>query len=184
MRSTDWRFALATPEPEKLAFGTPLAEFCSELFRGVNTSHTALDYESPGTLQVVDRHTLAGSVARRWAATNVDGLVYAKAGDILVAAAGAFANATVATEPAVVSSDVYVISLHNRQLSRPIANYLNSQTGFGHRQMLLKENLVGSLNRTDLLRIPVLPETVGDPNADKANDPPIAHRLEQALWEL
>jgi len=180
LREVEWRFALATPEPDSLTEGTPFVSFCEEIRAGGNTRRGSVETEEPGYLPVADISMLGGKPVRRWVPNEGQGNVIARTGDLLVASIGNHAYATVADAPVAADAHVYRVRLRHPALGRAFADYLNSPEGYRFRQMLLTGSTMPHLNRSALERLPVpdgaLLEEAPEPLA------PLAVRLERILW--
>ena len=184
LRIVEWRIALATPDPSQLAGGIPFGEFCAEITRGHNTRRDAIGYESFGLLPVADVSMLGGKPPQRWLPSDADNQVIARPGDLLVAAVGNYAYATTVDSPIVVDQNVYRVRLRNSSFSGALADFLNSANGFGVRRILLSGVTVPSLSKGDFARIPIPPQVLTDASDRRASQlPPLAQRLEQALWQ-
>jgi hypothetical protein len=180
LREIEWRFALATPEPESLNVGMPFGRFCEEVRAGGNTRRDSVEAEAPGYLPVADVSMLGGKPVRRWVPAEGQGHIIAQHGDLLVAAIGNPAYATVADAPVVVDAHVYRVRLREPEQGHAFADYLNSADGYRFRQLLLTGSTVPHLNRSDLERLPVR-----DGALQQAAPEPVAllsRRLERILW--
>lgn len=184
LRTVEWRIALAAQNPGQLSEGVPFGEYCLEIVRGHNTRRDGIDFEAPGYLAVADVSMLGGKPPRRWIPAEGHNQVVAHRGNLLVAALGNYAYATVVENNVAVDQHVYRIRLQDPSLSAAIAKYLNSADGFGLRRMLLSGATIPSLTRSDVGRIPIpnsALEAVGE--IDAYAQTPVARRLEQVLWQ-
>ncbi|WP_133120779.1 hypothetical protein [Mycolicibacterium goodii] len=182
--TVDWRIALATQNPAQLAEGVPFGDYCAEIVRGRNTRRDAIDFEAPGYLAVADVSMLGGKPPRRWVPAEAHNQIVAHRGELLIAALGDYAYATVIDSEVVVDQHVYRIRLKDPSLAVAIARYLNSADGFGLRRILLSGATVPSLNKFDVGHIPI-PDTALDTGDEMVATVQIslAQRLEEALWQ-
>jgi hypothetical protein len=107
--------------------------------------------------------------------------VIAQPGDVFVAAAGARPHAVVATETTAVDRNVFVLRLRDPQHGPAIAHYLNGQTGYGLRQVLLTGDFIPGMRKDNLARLPV-PREALDYTGTAEPLVPLDMQLEQALW--
>lgn len=184
LRTTEWRIALATPDPSRLTIGAPLGDFCDEIVRGRNTRPGSIDTDAPGYLPVADVSVLGGKQPRRWLPAETRNLIIAHPGDLLVAGLGNLAHATIAERMVAVDKNVYALRLRDPSLGRPIANYLNSQDGYGARQMLATGSTIPSIRASDIARIPLPAAALEISEQVIVTSPlPLSQRLEQVLWK-
>ncbi|MFV2114236.1 hypothetical protein ACFHW0_18110 [Micromonospora sp. LOL_025] len=182
LRTTDWRIALATPDPSILTAGEPLANFCGEIVHGRNTRGLAIEEEAPGYLPVADVSMLGGKAPRRWVPEDQGNATVAQPGDLLVAALGNLPHARIADARAVADTNVLVLRLRNPSFGPALAHYLNGQDAYRVRQVFTVGATVPSISATDLGRIPV-PAAALEPVEAPAVVLPLAQRLELLLWE-
>jgi hypothetical protein len=177
----DWSVAFATPDPKALDIGIPLGDLCREIVRG---RHVPLEEyrDSPGDelLPVTDIAVLGGKPVRRWVAAEQRPTI-AEPGDVFVAAVGARPHAVLATATTAVDRNLFVLRLRDRATGPAIARYLNGQTGYGLRQMLLTGAVIPGIRKDNLARLPVLPE-VFDSTGTTEPLVPLDLQLEHALW--
>jgi hypothetical protein len=184
LRTFEWRLALATPDPGRLTTGIPFGELCAEIVRGKNTRNDASDYEAFGFIPVADVSTLGGKAPRRWVPWTAEQQVIAGPGELLVAAVGDYSYATAPSGPVGVDRNVYRVRLHDPSLMSAVVAYLNSADGFGMRRILLTGITVPSLSRADIARIPIPRHAlIAGVDVGEIDLPPLAQRLEQALWQ-
>jgi hypothetical protein len=181
LRGAEWRFILASPEPELLRVGTPLRDFCGEIAKGRPIRDVARESEEVGFVPVVDIRMLSGTPARRWVPAGGDGLTPVSPGDLCVAAVGERSHAAVIHMQAVVDPNVYVLRLRNPGQGPALARYLNGQEGFALRKMLISGAFIPNLRRRDLERLPVREEALR-PIESEMHVAPLADRLERLLW--
>ncbi|NYD57054.1 hypothetical protein BKA08_001292 [Nocardioides marinisabuli] len=180
LRDHGWHLSLATPEPEILHAGTPLSAWSADIRPGRNMNAVAVEGEVPGYLPVADISTLSGRPPRRWAPADGDNSVIAEPGDLLVAALGNAAHASIAETPAAIDAKVFRVRLATPEVGPWIARYLNSQAGYHARQVLLTGSALPHLRLDDLARLPI-PE--GELRAQSPEPlQPLATRLEDLLW--
>ncbi|MFG1824247.1 hypothetical protein ACGFIJ_17325 [Microbispora bryophytorum] len=182
LRATEWRIALATPDPSLLTAGVPLANFCGEIARGGSTRRLAIEEEAPGYLPVADVSMLGGKPPRRWVPQDEGNPTVAYPGDLLVAALGNLPHARVADAPVAADTHVLILRLRNPSLGPALAHYLNGQDAYRVRQMLTVGATIPSISATDIGRIPVPAAALEQADAHAA-ELPLAQRLEQVLWE-
>lgn len=180
LRTTEWRFALATPNPELIPRANPLGNYadCQKgryLPKGLTTSD-----EEPGLLPIADLGNLSGAPYTRWTERTKQTVV-ALPGDILVSAVGDHARAQLVEEPVVVDNMVIRVRPHNREWSRNLAAYLNHQTGYAHRQLLLRGSALNTISVRDLSSMG-LPAGLLDEEPMVAPSRPMADELEAVLW--
>jgi hypothetical protein len=177
----DWSIALATPDPEVLEAGIPLGDLCSEIMRGRHFSREVYrDAPGPGLLAVTDIAVLGGKPARRWVPAGQRPVI-ANPGDVFVAAVGARPHAAVATDTTAVDRNVFLLRPRDRATGPAIVNYLNGQTGYGLRQILLTGDFIPGMRKVALARLPVRQDAL---NFTGGAEPlvPLDQQLEQALW--
>ncbi|MEU1964372.1 hypothetical protein ABZ541_04880 [Micromonospora sediminicola] len=182
LRTTEWRIALATPDPLILTAGEPLANFCREIVRGRNTRRLAIEEEAPGYLPLADISMLRGKAPRRWVPEEEENPTVAQPGDLLVAAHGNLPHARIADARMVADAHVLVLRLRNPSLGAALVHHLNGQDAYQVRQVFTVGAQIPSLSATDLGRIPV-PAAALEPVETPAVILPLAQRLELVLWE-
>jgi hypothetical protein len=178
----EWSIALATPDSDALDVGIPLGDLCGEINRGRPVSREEYREEpEPGYVALTDIAVLGGKPARRWVPLEPRTAVIAHPGDVFVAAVGARPHAVVATETTAVDRNVFVLRLRDPQRGPAVAHYLNGQTGYGLRQVLLTGDFIPGMKKDNLARLPVPPEAL---DYARAAEPlaPLDVQLEQALW--
>lgn len=181
LRGNDWHLLLATPEPERLNDGEPLESFADKIEQGKVRSRDD-DTDQPGTgLPVTDIGVLSGRPPKRWAATLDRSATVSSTGDVLVAAVGNRAHATVATDMSVLDRNVIRIHLKDPRQAEAIAHFLNGSAGYGLRQVLLRGSTVPHLSVANLSRMPVPADTLVY-EGTAVPSTPLALRLEHALW--
>jgi hypothetical protein len=107
--------------------------------------------------------------------------VIAKPGDVFVAAVGARPHAVLATETTAVDRNVFLLRPRDRGKGPAIVHYLNGQTGYGLRQVLLTGNIIPGMRKGSLARLPVPPGAL-DFTGSTGPLVPLDLRLEQTLW--
>jgi hypothetical protein len=180
LRGHEWRLLLAAPDPERLDDGEPLASFAEKIEYG-HVRDRNDDTDQPGAgVPVTDIGVLSGRPPKRWVRPLSRSATMSTPGDVLVAALGARAHATVATEMTVIDRHVIRIQLKNSRQAAAIAHYLNGTAGYGLRQMLLR-GTVPYFSIADLSRIPVPADVLAYESAF-GSVVPLALQLENALW--
>lgn len=181
LASGDWTLALATPDPLALEVGIPLGDLCREIRRGRSLPRDVYrGGPAEGLLPITDIAVLGGKPARRWVPLEVNPIV-AQPGDVLVAAVGARPHALLSTITTAVDRNVFVLRLREPQSAPAIVHYLNGQTGYGLRQILLTGNYIPGMRKENLSRLPIPPEAL-DFTGSAAPLAPLDIRLERALW--
>jgi hypothetical protein len=105
----------------------------------------------------------------------------AEPGDVFVAAVGARPHAVAAIATTAGDRNVFVLRLHDPQQGPAIARYLNGQTGYGLRQILLTGAYIPGMRKENLARLPIPPEALA--YTGSAEPPvPLDLQLERALW--
>lgn len=180
LRGQEWRLLLASPEPERLNDGEPLEALAEQIEQG-GSRDDLLPEERIGAFYVTDIGVLNGRPPKRWARSLGSGGVLASPRDVLVAAVGSRALATVATQMSVLDKNVIRVRLRNTERAEALARYLNGSVGYGLRQMLLRGSTVPHLSVRDLARMPFPAAALADDNTDT---PLVAlwSQLEQTLW--
>jgi hypothetical protein len=178
----EWSIALATPDPDVLDVGIPLGDLCGEISRGRPVPQEEYR-EKPelGYVALTDIAVLGGKPVRRWVPLEPRTPVIAQPGDVFVAAVGARPHAVVATETTAVDRNVFVLRLRDRQRGPAIAHYLNGQTGYGLRQVLLTGDFIPGMRKDNLARLPV-PREALEYTGTVEPLVPLDMQLEQALW--
>jgi hypothetical protein len=180
-RDNEWRLLLASPEPERLDDGEPLESYAEKIERGGAVARDEVtDVLDAGT-PITDGAVLAGGPVKRWTRSHGRSGVVATSRDVLVAAIGSRAHATVASEMSVLERNVIRIRLKNPRHAEAVAHYLNGSAGYGLRQMLLRGSTVPHLSVADLSRMPIPAEVLGN-NGTAQPTIPVALQLEHALW--
>lgn len=180
LRRIDWKIALATPEPERLFDGVALADLAIEIRQGKSFGRNAtLTAPADGALPVMTGSALAGRPVTRWMIVTPTSSV-AEAGDLLVAAVGERANATVAENRSIIDSGVYRVRLAEPHMTKVVAAFLNGQAGYGLRKILLS-GVIPRLSLKDLGLIRI-PESVLRGDALSGPLEPLAEWLERLLW--
>ncbi len=182
LRVTEWRMALATPDPDPLGVGDPFEALCKEIVAGRPTRPVAVEVEAPGHLPVVDILALSGNPPRRWVSAEQERVVVAQPGDLLLARVGTIPHATVIDHLAVADHQVVVCRLRDPALGASLACFLNSQRGYGLRQVLSTGTAIPTISLRDLRRLPIDPSALQTaPDADlPVSD--LSERLELLLW--
>lgn len=180
LRDKEWRLLLASPEPERLNDGEPLQSYAEMIERGrvLPRGHIA-DVPEAG-IPIADGASLAGRPIRRWAKISGTSDVMVAPGDVLVAAIGSRAHATVASVECVIDRSVIRIQLKDPHQAEAVVHYLNGSVGYGFRQVLLRRSVVPELTVADLSRMPVPTEELAYDGPGSAL--PLALQLEHALW--
>lgn len=180
LRRIDWKIALATPEPERLFDGVALADLAIEIRQGKSFGRNAtITAPADGALPVMTGSALAGRPVTRWMIVTPTSSV-AEAGDLLVAAVGERANATVAENRSIIDSGVYRVRLAEPHMTKVVAAFLNGQAGYGLRKILLS-GVIPRLSLKDLGLIRI-PESVLRGDALSGPLEPLAEWLERLLW--
>jgi len=184
LRSLEWRIALATANPDRLESGPPLGEYCAMIIRGRTTRTGAINDEVPGYLPVLDVATLGGKPPRRWLPSWADNQTIAQPGNLVMAGLGNFAHARVVTRTSVVDQHAFLLQLRDETLGPAIAGFLNSHNGYALRQIFLRGSTIPSMNSSDIGRIPIPYESLGQfKDTDPESIIPLSQRLERALWQ-
>ncbi|WP_441958712.1 hypothetical protein [Mycolicibacterium houstonense] len=180
LRDKEWRLLLASPEPERLDDGEPLQSYAEMIERGRALPRDQITDITEVGIPIADGASLAGRPIRRWAKISGTSDVMAAPGDVLVAAIGSRAHATVASVECVIDRSVIRIQLKDPHQAEAVVRYLNGSAGYGFRQVLLRRTVVPELTVADLSRMPVpAAELVFD---DPGSALPLALQLEHALW--
>jgi len=183
LTSGDWSIALATPNPDALDMGIPLGDLCGEISRGRAVPREEYrEAPEPGYIAVTDIAVLGGKPVRRWVPLEPRPPVIAYPGDVFVAAVGARPHAVVATEERAVDRNLFVLRLRDRELGPAIAHYLNGQTGYGLRQVLLTGDFIPGMRKDNLARLPVPAEAL-DYTGTAEPLVPLDVQLEHVLWD-
>lgn len=183
LTSGDWSVALATPNPDVLNTGIPLGDLCGEIRRGRAVSRGEYrEAPAPGLIAVTDISVLGGKPVRRWVPLEPQFPVIAYPGDLFVAAVGARPHAVVATAETAVDRNLFVLRLHDPGLGPAVAHFLNGQTGYGLRQVLLTGDFIPGMRKDNLARLPIPAEALeymgrAEPLV------PLDIQLEHALWD-
>lgn len=181
LRRTEWKIALATPAPERLFEGVPLADLAIEIKPGKSFDrNAALTGPTDGALPVVTGSGLAGRPVTRWMIEAPTSSV-AEAGDLLIAVVGERANARVIEKRSIIDSGVYRVRLAEPHLTTAVAAFLNGQVGYGLRNIRLLGNVIPRVSLKDLGQMRV-PESVLREDAPDGPLEPLAEQLERVLW--
>lgn len=183
LREFSWQTAMATPSPEALRDGVHLADYCRVIRRGGPIPRELIvDQPVENALPLADISVLSGKPTKRWALAEPDvRLTVASPGDVLLASLGTHPYATVATGRSAVHPNVFVLTLQDASLGPALARYLNSQAGYGMRQVLSTGSGTQHLSRTNLERMPVPQHELWKAERQPSNLP-LATQLEQLLW--
>lgn len=182
LRGIDWQLQLATPTPSVLDDGVPLSDLCAEIVRGRPVPKEAISSRpAPDLLPVTDISVIGGKPARRWVPLGPNPPIVAHPGDVLVAAVGNRPHAFLVTETTAVDRNLWLLRLRNAEHGPGLVRYLNGETGYGVRQLLLTGAFIPGLRKDNLSGLPVPPEALDNP---ERNEPfvPLDLQLEQALW--
>ncbi|MBB5868579.1 hypothetical protein F4553_001958 [Allocatelliglobosispora scoriae] len=182
LSSGDWQIALVSPDPHALNAGVPLGELCREIARGYSMQPLEYHVEpGPELLPVTDIAVLGGRPTRRWTPVEPRTVV-AEPGDIFVAAVGNRPHAVLATTTSAVDRNLFVLRLRERSAGPALVRYLNGQTGYGLRQVLLTGAYIPNMRKDMLARLPVPPEAL---EHTSSSEPQVSLdvRLEHALWD-
>ena len=183
LTSGDWSVALATPNPDVLGMGIPLGDLCGEISRGRAVPREEYrEAPEPGYIAVTDIAVLGGKPVRRWVPLELRPPVIAYPGDVFVAAVGARPHAVVATEERAVDRNLFVLRPRDQELGPAIAHYLNGQTGYGLRQILLTGDFIPGMRKDNLARLPVPAEALEYAGSAEPLVP-LDVQLEHALWD-
>jgi hypothetical protein len=182
LRKMDWNLALATPDLEVFNSGSPLRELCREIIRGRPAPREALrDEPTRGFIPVTDIAVIDGKPVHRWVSATLTNQIVATPGDVFVAAVGNRPHAALATENSAVDRNLFLLRLHDPAHAIGLVQYLNGQTGYGLRRILLSGAIIPGLRKDALASLPV-PEEVLRSSPNPAVLIPLAEQLEQALW--
>lgn len=180
LRRIEWKIALATPEPERLFDGVPLADLAIEIKPGKSFDrNTTLTAPADGALPMMTGSGLAGRPITRWMIETPTSSV-AEAGDLLIAVVGERANARVVEKRSIIDSGVYRVRLAEPHLTEAVAAFLNGQAGYGLRNILLF-GVIPRVSLRDIGQIRI-PEPVLRGDAPDRQLEPLAEWLERLLW--
>jgi hypothetical protein len=182
LRGSDWQLQLVTPNPTVLHDGVPLSDLCAQIVRGRPVPKEAIsDRPAPDHLPLTDISVTDGKPVRRWVAPGPKPPIVAYPGDILVAAVGNRPHASLVRENTAVDRNLWLLRLLDADQGPGLVRYLNGETGYGVRQLLLTGKFIPGLRKDNLSALPVAPEALegiepGEPLV------PLDLQLEQALW--
>jgi hypothetical protein len=182
LHGSDWPLQLATPDPALLRSEVPLGDLCGEITRGRPVPQDAVSNRpAVGYLPLTDISVIAGKPVRRWVPLEPKPPIVAQQGDVLVAAVGNRPHAFLVTSTTAVDRNLWLLRLLNADHGPGLVHYLNRETGYGVRQLLLTGDFIPGLRKDNLSVLPVPVEALDDPWED---DPlvPLDLQLEHALW--
>jgi hypothetical protein len=130
---------------------------------------------------VTDIDSIDGKPVRRWVSPIETKQVVANPGDVFVAAVGARPHAALANENTAVDRNLFLLRLRNVSQGPGLVQFLNGQTGYGLRKIVLSGTTVPSLGMQALSRLPVPEEDLQSPN-EPGPRVPLADELERVLW--
>jgi hypothetical protein len=180
LRRNEWQLQLATANPERLDDGPPLETYADKIQQG-RVLHVQVTNLPNTGMPIIDGAALAGRPISRWLKGSGESSVIAESGDVLVAAIGTRARATVVTGLAAVDRSAILIRLKNRRHAEAVAHYLNGSAGYAFRQMFLRGSTIPHLSVANLARIPIPADVLADSDTIEPTIP-LALRLENALW--
>ena len=180
LRGKEWHLQLASSKPERLDDGPQLKTYVAMIDQGRVLRGEVTNVPNAGA-PITDGAALAGRPVRRWVRSTDESSVVAESGDVLVAAIGSRAHATVASETAVIDRSVIRIRLKDPRYAEAVAHYLNGSAGYAFRQIFVRGSTVPHLSVADLSRMPVPTEVLADAGNIEPTIP-LALRLEHALW--
>jgi hypothetical protein len=182
LRGGDWRLQLATPTPSALDDGVPLSDLCAEIVRGRPVPKEAISSRpAQDLLLVTDISVIGGKPPSRWVSLGPRLPTIAHPGDVLVAAVGTRPHAFMVREVTAVDRNLWMLRLRNAEHAPGLVRYLNSETGYGVRQLLLTGAFIPGLRKDNLSVLPVPPAALDSPGWDEPFVP-LDIQLEQALW--
>jgi hypothetical protein len=182
LRGSDWQLKLVTPNPAILDDGVPLGDLCAEIVRGRPVAKGAIsDRPAPDHLPLTDISVIDGKPVRRWIPLGQKPPTVAHPGDVLVAAVGNRPHAFLVTDNTAVDRNLWLLRLLDPGQGPGLVRYLNGETGYGVRQLLLTGAYIPGLRKDNLSVLPIPPEALeslapGEPIV------PLDLQLEQALW--
>lgn len=180
LRGSEWRLQLANPTPDLLNDGPPLSTYAEKIELGRVLRGEVTDVPDAG-LPVIDGAALSGKPIRRWLRGFTHPTVIAEAGDVLVAAIGVRARATVVTGDAAVDRSAIRIRLKEPRHAEAVARYLNGTAGYAYRQMSTSLATIPRVSVADLSRMPLPSEALRGTASPTIS---LAERLEQTLWGI
>ena len=182
LRGGDWQLQLVTPTPAVLDGGVPLSDLCAEIVRGRPVPKEAIsDRPAPDLLPLTDISVVGGKSVRRWVPLGPKPPIVAHPGDVLVAAVGNRPHAFLVPGTTAVDRNLWLLRLRNEEHGPGLVRYLNGETGYGVRQLLLTGAFIPGLRKDNLSVLPVPPEALDSPGWDEPLIP-LDLQLEQALW--
>lgn len=182
LRKWDWNLALAAPNLEVFNTGLPLKTLCREIIRGRPAPREAVrEKPTDGFIPITDIGVIGGKPVHRWVSPTVANQIIATPDDVFVAAVGNRPHAALATEDSAVDRNLFLLRLHDPSHAAALVQYLNGQTGYGMRRILLSGTVIPGLRKEALASLPV-PEEVLRSSPDPTLLIPLAEQLEQALW--
>lgn len=186
IRDIEWRFALATSRPELLDQGVPLETLASDIRIGRSVGTAPTNAPGPFDLPVADAGWLRSGKFRRWCPPDSPrAALRTEQDDVVMALTGRAAHAQVAPAGLVIDPSVAAVTLHDPELSRGLARFLNSRTGLGTRALRLTGGFITRLNLRDIRQLRITDDVyseVGPDGPDYAWAPPLEARLERLLW--
>lgn len=133
-------------------------------------------------MPLTDIAVLGGKPVRRWVPVEPRNVI-AQSADVFVVAVGARPHAALATETTVIDRNVFLLRLRLRDRGHgpAIVHYLNGQTGYGLRQVLLTGDFTPGMRKDNLASLPVPPEAL---DFTGSTEPlvPLDLQFERALW--
>jgi hypothetical protein len=182
LRGSDWQLKLVTPNPTILDDGVPLSELCAEIVRGRPVPQEAVsDRPAPDHLPLTDISVIDGKPVRRWVPLGPKPPMIAHPGDVLIAAVGNRPHAFLVTESTAVDRNLWLLRLLDADHGPGLVRYLNGETGYGLRQLLLTGEYIPGLRKDNLSLLPVPPQALDDLGPGEPLVP-LDLQLEQALW--
>lgn len=186
IRDTEWRLVLATSRPELLDQGVPLEGLARDIRIGRSVGSAPTNSPGPYDLPVADAGWLRSGKFRRWCAPDSPrAALRTEQDDVVMAVTGRAAHAQVAPAGLVIDTSVAAVTLHDPELSRGLAQFLNSRTGLGMRALRLTGSFITRLNLRDIRQLRVTDDVYSVVDRDgglHSGAPPLEERLEQLLW--
>ena len=182
LRDFDWRLALATPHPERIAGDTLLGSLAPVIERGRRVPDLLISgAPTDSMVPVVDVAVLSGEDVTEWVPPSLEDLVYAEPGNVLLVTTGPRARARVVTERCAFEGSVLCIRVLDPHLSPAIANFFNAGPGVGLRRLFQSGSIIPALSIADTRRMPISYVDLREPEA--AEVPlTLTARLEAVLW--
>lgn len=182
----EWRFVLATPTPEIVITGIPLADLAT-VERGVTPPREfCTDIPIPGANPLMTHSALSGRPPRTWIKPNAPHTVTANAGDIVLSGVADQPHAQVAPGPILIDRNLFLVRPNLPERGRTMAAYFNSQAGLGVRAILQTGTTARTLALRDLQRFPIpeqaLESTELAHRAEDLENVDLAAKLENLLW--